>query len=114
MRGRPEHGRPKPVSTLPSSEPSSAQSPQRTYTERLAAAKADLVALDKVSGRYANLRTVAFLGAAGLAVAVLMNKLPKPWWWGAGAFGVVYLVLAVLHHQVFLREARARLYVLLN
>jgi len=62
------------MSTLPSS----AQSPQRTYTERRAAANADLVAMDRVSGRYAHLRTAVFLGAVGIAIAVLFDKLPKP------------------------------------
>ncbi|XXF80277.1 DNA mismatch repair protein MutS [Myxococcaceae bacterium GXIMD 01537] len=89
-------------------------SPQRTYSERRAAAQAALTALDAVSARYANLRTVAFVGGAVLAGLVLFQRLPKTWWWGAGALGVLYLVLAVLHHQVFLKEARQRLYVLLN
>jgi hypothetical protein len=114
VRGRPEHARRKPVSTQPSPEPSSAPSPQRTYSERRASAQADLAALDKVSANYANLRTVAFVGAAVIAGLVLFQRLPKHWWWGTAAFGVMYLVLAVMHHQVFLREARAKMYVLLN
>ncbi|WP_223756333.1 DNA mismatch repair protein MutS [Myxococcus sp. RHSTA-1-4] len=89
-------------------------SPHRTYTERHAAAQADLAALDRVSARYANLRTVAFLAAAGIAGFTFVGRLPKVWWWGAAAVLGVYGLLAVLHHQVFRREARARLYVLLN
>ncbi|QSQ24453.1 DNA mismatch repair protein MutS [Pyxidicoccus parkwayensis] len=96
------------------SAPAENPSPHRTYTERRAAAQADLTALDSVSARYANLRTLAFLAAAGIAGFTLAGKLAKVWWWGAAAAVVVYGVLAVLHHQVFRREARAKLYVLLN
>jgi hypothetical protein len=89
-------------------------SPHRTYTERRAAAQADLAALDRVSARYANLRTVAFLVILGFAGFILTGRLAKVWWWGAVVAIVLYGVLAVLHHQVFRKEARARLYVLLN
>nr|WP_216619713.1 DNA mismatch repair protein MutS [Myxococcus xanthus] len=89
-------------------------SPHRTYTERRAAAQAELTALDRVSARYANLRTLAFLAAAGVAGFVLAGRLPKVWWWASAAALVLYGVLAVLHHQVFRREARAKLYVTLN
>jgi hypothetical protein len=94
--------------------PSPESSPDRTYTERRALAEAELKRLDGISARYANLRTVVFLGGAVVAGLVLFNRLPKVWWWAAGAAVVVYGVLAVLHHQVFLREARERLYVALN
>ncbi|HEX8700159.1 MAG TPA: DNA mismatch repair protein MutS [Myxococcaceae bacterium] len=89
-------------------------SPHRTYTERHASAQAKLAELDRVSERYANLRTVAFLAAAVLAGLILFGKLPKPYWWAVGGAAVVYMVLAVLHHYVFRREARERLYVTLN
>ncbi|MBJ6761921.1 DNA mismatch repair protein MutS [Myxococcaceae bacterium JPH2] len=95
----------------PTAEPSN---PHPTYTARRASAQADLAALDTVSARYANLRTVAFLVAAIVAVLILMGRLPRPAWWVVALAVVGYGVLAVLHHQVFLREARARLYVLLN
>ncbi|MFY0565647.1 MutS-related protein [Archangium lansingense] len=89
-------------------------SPHRTYTERRAAAEAELKRLDGVNARYANLRTVAFLAGLALAGFVLAGRLPKTWWWAAGGAFVVYGVLAVLHHRIFLREERQRLYVQLN
>jgi hypothetical protein len=89
-------------------------SPHSTYTERRAAAEAELKRLDSVSARYANLRALVFIAGAGVAGMVLFNRLPKTWWWAVGAAAGVYGVLAVLHHQVFLREARQRLYVSLN
>jgi hypothetical protein len=94
--------------------PAESSSPHRTYTERRAAAEAELKRLDSVSGHYANLRAVVFIAGAAVAGLVLFNRLPKPWWWAAGAALGVYGLLAVLHHQVFLREARQRLYVELN
>ncbi|RKG63104.1 DNA mismatch repair protein MutS [Corallococcus sp. CA054B] len=94
--------------------PTESQSPHRTYTDRRAAAQADLTELDRVSARYANLRTVAFVAALVVAALTLMGRLPKPWWWAAAGALAVYGVLAVLHHQVFLKEQRARLFVLLN
>ena len=96
------------------SAPAESPSPHRTYTERRAAAQADLTALDRVSARYANLRTVAFLAAVVIAGLILAGRLTRVWWWGSAAAVVVYGVLAVLHHQVFRREGRAKLYVLLN
>ncbi|WP_375772176.1 DNA mismatch repair protein MutS [Archangium gephyra] len=99
-----------PVTTpLPESS-----SPHRTYTERRAAAEAELKRLDDVSARYANLRALVFLSGGAVAGLVLFNRLPKTWWWAAGAAFAVYGVLAALHHQVFLREERQRLYVQLN
>nr|WP_242588473.1 DNA mismatch repair protein MutS [Corallococcus macrosporus] len=94
--------------------PNESPSPHRTYTDRRAAAQADLTALDRVSARYANLRTVAFVVALVIAALTLMGRLPKPWWWAAAGALAVYGLLAVLHHQVFLKEQRARLFVLLN
>nr|WP_216627622.1 DNA mismatch repair protein MutS [Corallococcus exercitus] len=94
--------------------PSESPSPHRTYTDRRATAQADLTALDRVSARYANLRTVAFVAALVIAALTLMGRLPKPWWWAAASALAVYGLLAVLHHQVFLKEQRARLFVLLN
>ncbi|QRK13903.1 DNA mismatch repair protein MutS [Archangium violaceum] len=95
----------------PASETSS---PNRTYTERRAAAEAELKRLDAVSARYANLRALVFISGAAVALLVLFSRLPRTWWWAAGAALAVYGVLAVLHHQVFLREERQRLYVQLN
>lgn len=97
--------------TNPTAESSS---PHRTYTERRAAAEAELKRLDAVSARYANLRAVVFLAGLAAFLLPLFNRLPKTWWWAAGAALVVYVGLAVLHHQVFLREERQRLYVQLN
>ncbi|WP_199243113.1 DNA mismatch repair protein MutS [Vitiosangium sp. GDMCC 1.1324] len=97
--------------TTPPLEPSS---PNRTYTERRAAAEAELKRLDAVSARYANLRALVFIAGAAVALLVLFSRLPRTWWWAAGAALLVYGVLAVLHHQVFLREERQRLYVQLN
>ncbi len=94
--------------------PESSSPPHRTYTERRAAAQAELARLDGVSARYANLRAVVFLAGAAVAGLVLMGRLPRTWWWAAGTALGVYATLAVLHHQVFLREERQRLYVLLN
>ncbi|RYZ33168.1 MAG: DNA mismatch repair protein MutS, partial [Myxococcaceae bacterium] len=94
--------------------PPESSSPHRTYTDRRAAAQADLTVLDRISARYANLRTVAFVVAAGIALLTLLGRLPKPWWWAAAGALVVYGLLAVLHHQVFLKEQRARHFVLLN
>ncbi len=109
--GGPGHAHLAPVST-PVSPPESPA--HRTYTERRATAQAELKRLDGISARYANLRTVVFLAGAGVAGMVLFNRLPKVWWWATGAAVLLYGVLAVLHHQVFLREARERLYVALN
>lgn len=97
--------------TTPSAESSS---PHRTYTERRAAAEAELKRLDAVSARYANLRAVVFIAGLAALLLPMFNQLPKTWWWAAGAALVVYVVLAVMHHQVFLREERQRLYVQLN
>jgi hypothetical protein len=88
--------------------------PLRTYTERRATAQAKLVELDRVSARYANLRGLTFLAAAGLAGLIAFGRLPKPYWWAVAGAGVLYITLAVLHHYVFRREARERLYDLLN
>ncbi|MDY7230564.1 MutS-related protein [Hyalangium rubrum] len=93
---------------------SSDSSPQHTYTDRRAIAQAKLAELDRVSARYANLRGLAFLAAAGIAGLVLFGKLPKSYWWAVGGAVAFYAVLAVLHHYVFRREARERLYVTLN
>ncbi|AGC46910.1 MutS domain-containing protein [Myxococcus stipitatus DSM 14675] len=88
--------------------------PHTTYTERRASAQAELSALDRVSARYANLRTLAFLFAVVLGGLIITGRIPKTWWWGAVGAAVAYGVLAVLHHQIFRREARQRLYVTLN
>src|SRR6218665_2864429 len=91
-----------------------ALSPHFTYTERRATAEAELKRLDALSARYANLRAVVFTGGAAVALAVMFGRLPKTGWWAAGAALVAYIVLAVMHHQVFLREERQRQYVQLN
>lgn len=88
--------------------------PHRTYTERRAAAQAKLAELDRISARYANLRGLTFLAAAGVAGLIAFGRLPKLYWWAVGGVVLVYATLAVLHHYVFRREARERLYVLLN
>jgi hypothetical protein len=88
--------------------------PHRTYTERRAAAQARLADLDRVSARYANLRGLTFLAAAGTAGLILFGRLGKPYWWAVAGAVAVYATLAVLHHYVFRREARERLYVTLN
>ncbi|MCP3099940.1 DNA mismatch repair protein MutS [Myxococcus sp. K15C18031901] len=93
---------------------SASPNPHRTYTERRATAQAELTALDRVSARYANLRTVAFLAAVAISGFILADRLSRDWWWGTVGALVLYGVLAVLHHQVFRREERQRLYVLLN
>ena len=94
--------------------PTESPSPHRTYTDCRAAAQAELTVLDRISARYANLRTVAFVTAAGIALFTLLGRLPKPWWWAAAGALAIYGLLAVLHHQVFLKEQRARHFVLLN
>ncbi|HEX8822255.1 MAG TPA: DNA mismatch repair protein MutS [Archangium sp.] len=94
--------------------PSESSAPHRTYTERRTTAEAELKRLDAVSARYANLRALVVLAGGAVAALVLFNRLPKPWWWASGAALAVFGVLAVLHHQVFLREERQRLYVALN
>ncbi|ATB32160.1 MutS-related protein [Melittangium boletus] len=91
-----------------------ALSPHFTYTERRATAEAELKRLDALSARYANLRAVVFTAGAAVALAVMFGRLPKTGWWAAGAALVGYIVLAVVHHQVFLREERQRQYVQLN
>jgi MutS domain V len=88
--------------------------PHRTYTERRAASQAKLAQLDRVSARYANLRGLTFLAAAVIAGLTAFGRLPKPYWWAVAGAVVVYAALAVLHHYVFRREARERLYVTLN
>ncbi|WP_143177383.1 MutS-related protein [Cystobacter ferrugineus] len=93
---------------------SDSASPDRTYTERRTAAEAELRRLDAVSARYANLRAVVFTAGAAVALAVMFGRLPRMGWWAAGVALLVYIVLAVLHHQVFLREARQRQFVQLN
>ena len=99
-----------PVNT-PQTESSS---PNQTYTERRAAAEAELKRLDGISARYANLRALVFTAGAVVAGLILFKRLPSQWWWAVGAALAVYALLAVLHHQVFLREERQRLYVKLN
>ncbi|WP_257457936.1 MutS-related protein [Archangium lipolyticum] len=89
-------------------------SPNQTYTERRAAAEAELKRLDGISARYANLRALVFTAGAVVAGLILFKRLPSQWWWAVGAALAVYALLAVLHHQVFLREERQRLYVKLN
>ncbi len=89
-------------------------SPHRTYTERRAAAQSRLTELDRISARYANLRGLTFLAGAGIAGLILFGKLPRGYWWAVVGTVAVYAVLAVLHHYVFRREARERLYVTLN
>jgi hypothetical protein len=102
------------VNTPPPESPSESSTPQRTYTQRRAAAEAELQRLDSLSARYANLRALVFTVGAAVALAVMFGRLPKLAWWGSGAALGVYIVLAVLHHQVFLREERQRQYVQLN
>lgn len=97
-----------------STEPTTESSPQRTYSQRLEAARAELKRLDGVSARYANLRTLAFFSAAVLAGLILYGRLPPQAWWGVGAAVVAYAALAVLHNGVFLQEERQRRYVALN
>ncbi|WP_224243810.1 MutS-related protein [Hyalangium gracile] len=93
---------------------SAESTPHRTYTERRAAAQARLAELDRVNARYANLRGLTFLAAAGVAGLILFGRLQKLYWWAVAGAVLVYAVLAVLHHYVFRREARERLYVTLN
>ncbi|MDC0707690.1 DNA mismatch repair protein MutS [Stigmatella sp. ncwal1] len=88
--------------------------PHRTYTERLSGAQAKRAALDRLSGRYAYLRGLTFLGAAVLAGLTVFERLPKGAGWAVVGALVLYAVLAVLHHGVFRRDARERLYVTLN
>ncbi|EAU64473.1 DNA mismatch repair protein HexA [Stigmatella aurantiaca DW4/3-1] len=88
--------------------------PHRTYTERLTGARAKLAALDRLSGRYAYMRGLTFLGAAVLAGLTAFERLPKGAGWAVVGALALYAVLAVLHHGVFRREARERLYVALN
>jgi hypothetical protein len=93
---------------------SESTSPNQTYTERRAAAEAELKRLDGISARYANLRALVFTAGGVVAGLILFKRLPGQWWWAVGAALIVYGVVAVLHHQVFLREERQRLYVKLN
>ncbi|WP_434388983.1 MutS-related protein [Melittangium boletus] len=103
-----------PVTTPSPDAATPTLTPQLTYAERRATAEAELRRLDALSARYANLRAVVFLAGAGVALAVMFGRLPRTGWWAVGAALVTYIALAVLHHQVFLREERQRQYVQLN
>jgi hypothetical protein len=88
--------------------------PGRDYSERLASALREGEALDRRSAVLANLRGVAFIAAAALAVLTLFGKLPSTAWYAGLACAAAYGGLVASHHRVIRREQRSRLRARLN
>jgi ABC-type multidrug transport system fused ATPase/permease subunit len=84
------------------------------YEKRVALAHENLKKADARSARIANLRTVAFLGAAALLFLVIFERLPRAGLLGALALFVGYLALAVAHGGVLRLEERTRVGLELN
>ena len=85
------------------------EAPLALHRARWQAARTELERLDRISARYANARTLAFVAAAVLAGLALFNRGPAHGGWMALGFGLLFGVLAALHHRVFLAEEAARL-----
>jgi len=85
------------------------EAPLALHRARWQAVQAELVRLDRISARYANARTIAFVVSAGLAGLALFNRGPAYGGWMALGVGVLFVILAALHHRIFLKEEAARL-----
>ncbi len=84
------------------------------YQARISSATTALAALDSRGARLANLRTLAFLGAAVVFFLVVFEKLPRIGVLGAFALVVAYVVLAVVHAGVIHIEDRTKVVLSLN
>jgi hypothetical protein len=85
------------------------RAPFRAHRERRARAMADEAVLDRQGARLANLRTVAFVGAAALLVGTYFAGWPPALYGAAAALAAAYVALAAVHHRVILREEAARI-----
>jgi hypothetical protein len=74
----------------------------------------ELARLDRQGARLANLRTVTFLGFAGLLLAVIFEKVPRLGVVGALACLAGYIALAIVHARVLRNEAKAQVLKSLN
>jgi MutS domain V len=84
------------------------------YEAKMASAKAALKALDSRGALLANLRTLAFLGAAAVFFLVVFEKLPRVGILGAFGMLVLYVGLAVVHAGVIHVEDRTKVVLSLN
>ncbi|MEW5737439.1 MAG: DNA mismatch repair protein MutS [Myxococcota bacterium] len=73
-----------------------------------------LARADRQGAMLAHLRTVAFLGFAGLVLAVIFEKVPRLGLLGALAFLALYVGLAIVHARVLRSEAMAKVLLSLN
>jgi hypothetical protein len=81
---------------------------EQIYRERLAAAGAEAVSLDRTGARLANGRLASFLLGAALGLAVTFDRLPRWGWAAAGACFLIFLWLATWHGRVIDRDRRAK------
>lgn len=84
------------------------------YSERRDDAARVLSSLDARGARLANLRTLTFVAATAIAVAVIFDQLPRWAWLAAFACLAGYIALAVVHSKVLRDEARQRVRKALN
>lgn len=82
--------------------------PRAEYETRVARAQAELQSLDARGARLANLRTVTFLGAAGVTLATIFERLPRVSFLGAFALFAGYVALAIIHSGLIRREERTK------
>lgn len=88
--------------------------PKENYTERLNSLQRRLEATDRRSAQIANGRTITFLGALGIFVATVFQKLPPAAYAAAGALLLAFIALAVWHARVLAFEDRLKVKVTLN
>lgn len=75
------------------------------YLRRRGELSAQLEALDARGSLLANLRSVAFLAGAGLALATTFGQVSSAsGWWATGAGFALFAVLAVIHAKVIAQE----------
>ena len=88
---------------------------EETYRQRSKQFLERVSALDRRSAALANGRLLFFLAAAGLAVAITVQKVAGEWGWPvAGVCFLIFLVLATWHSRVIAHERRARVGAELN
>lgn len=85
------------------------RAPFRVHRERRAVALRDEAAMDRIGARLANLRAVAFVGAALALAVTYFGRAPGWGYWAGAGLAAAYVALAVIHHRVIRREEAARI-----
>jgi MutS domain V len=88
--------------------------PKRDYSERLNSLQTSLEASDRRGAQIANGRTITFLGALGVFVATVFQKLPPIAHAGAAGLLLGFIALAVWHGNVIAAENRLKVKLALN